>query len=268
MLRTWVDRCVSNRWFKDAITAVIALNAIALVLSTEGHNTFWFEKGVLILFTIEAGLKIYARGWSGYAASGWNRFDFAVVAVGWALPVLALFFSTPQWLAALVRTIRLLRILERFESTRRLLATLGASIPGQRGALLLSGVIVFVCVLAGTKMFAHLPPFVSITQTWLSLTLHLGDTVVFAQGLEKPGTLYAFMYFFQFSVVLVMVNLFITVMFDGMQRSQPNEVRPATRGQLAHVHEETLARLDMIEQHLKRLDTRVRASSSRRDADS
>lgn len=75
------------------VITVIVLNAISLLAASsfdegsQGNRLCgWVDYACAIFFVLEASLKIGRDGWRLYWKSGWNRFDFIIVAI--SLPVL------------------------------------------------------------------------------------------------------------------------------------------------------------------------------------
>ena len=79
---------------EPTVLTVIVLNAVVLFLdafpsldSTAHRILFWIDYGCMLFFVLEAAIKIRRAGFGGYWRSGWNRFDFIIVAI--SLPLLA-----------------------------------------------------------------------------------------------------------------------------------------------------------------------------------
>ena len=75
--------------FTVAITALILLNAVTLGLETSATAMERFggllkvvDTIILLIFTIEIAAKLYVYR-AGFLRSGWNIFDFLIVAIAW-----------------------------------------------------------------------------------------------------------------------------------------------------------------------------------------
>jgi len=107
-----MERLVSEK----VVVLMIAINTLAIMLRAfpyfKTHHAmplFWLDYGCTVFFVVEMIIKIKLRGWSGYIASGWNRFDFTVVVLSSPL-LLAPMLDIHGFGAILVlRTGRLLR---------------------------------------------------------------------------------------------------------------------------------------------------------------
>lgn len=82
----WIARLISDR----VVLPVILLNGLAVAIWLEqdrGRSLFyWIDYACVLFYLLEAALKIRRRGWADYWASGWCRFDLAVLAA--SLPLL------------------------------------------------------------------------------------------------------------------------------------------------------------------------------------
>ena len=85
--REYVSQVVEHGLFQKAIMALIILNSIVLGLQTSpeimsyiGTEINLFDEGVLVIFIIELGLRIYAKGLF-FFRDPWGVFDFLVVAI-------------------------------------------------------------------------------------------------------------------------------------------------------------------------------------------
>jgi voltage-gated sodium channel len=235
--RETVGRIADSPAVETGVILTICVGVLLLVSNTFGYDTFWLDKSVLAVFTLEAAAKIYARGW-GYFSRGWNRFDFSIVVVGW-LVVFAILLAIPmpEGVAALARVLRIVRLAEKIPSINRVLQTLYASLGGLTGALLLAVLAMGIFVLAGTLMFQPLPPFANLASTFWHLTLLFEEvTDLFKETRSTTFGLYLQIY--QLVMSLTIINLVITALIDGMQKAQEILHRHATRADVEEVLQE------------------------------
>jgi voltage-gated sodium channel len=94
--------------FTVAITALILLNAVTLGLETSATAMERFggllkvvDTIILLIFTIEIAAKLYVYR-AGFFRSGWNIFDFLIVAIAWLPATNGL---------SILRALRILRVL-------------------------------------------------------------------------------------------------------------------------------------------------------------
>jgi hypothetical protein len=80
---------VQSKAFKHGTNGVILLNCLVMSLKYYDEPEGWaLAQDVLnelftVVFTVEAGLKIFALGFPLYIDDNWNRVDFAVVCISW-----------------------------------------------------------------------------------------------------------------------------------------------------------------------------------------
>ena len=139
--RRQVSGWVESVGFIRFITILILINAVTLGLETDvsmlnkyGAILHFIDLVILIVFTIELVLKFYAYRLD-FFKSGWNVFDFLIVAIAW-MPS-----SGPLSVLRALRILRVLRLLSVVPQMRRVIAALGHSIPG------MASVVAVLCLL-------------------------------------------------------------------------------------------------------------------------
>lgn len=149
------------RWFNHAVLAAIALTAVLSGMETypafrpgteAGEVVGWTQAALLGLFVIEIAVRIGAHGrhpWR-YFRSGWNLFDFAIVAVC-LMPVHSSY-------VVVLRLLRTLRLFTALRGLQVLLTALLRGIPslGYVGLLLLLHFYIYAVI--GTFAFGDNDP--------------------------------------------------------------------------------------------------------------
>jgi len=261
--REKIKKIAASETLDWLVTLTICIGVLLLVLNTVGIETYWFDKIILLVFTLEAWIKVRAFGWTRYLASGWNRFDLAIVIFGWSIVLLALFtVPVPEWAAALARVLRIVRLGEKVPAIRRVLQTLQASFAGLTGALLLAVLAMGIFVLAGTLMFQPMTPFADIGATYWSLTLRYGDAIGLFQEYESV-VLGLFLQTYQVAMSLTIINLVITALIDGMQKAQTFLERYATRADIEETQRVHAAAIADISAQLAQLTTLLEEATQR-----
>jgi len=99
-----------------------------------------------LIFIIELVINVYGRWWHEFWASGWNKFDFLVVAVSVLdmLPFIPL--PGPAKLIKMLRAFRVFRLFNRIESMRKIIASIMKAIPGVANAFVIQ--LIFLCIYA------------------------------------------------------------------------------------------------------------------------
>lgn len=243
---------VWSRSAQGVVVAVIVLNAVVLGLQAAPRllpgwspALEWLDAICLGVYVVEIALKLYAdRG--TFFRSGWNIFDFVVVA-------LSLIPGT-QTLAVLraLRVLRVLRLVSVLPSLRRVVDGLGRSIPGIASVAALLAIIFYVGAVMATTLFGTAFPhlFGTLDRSFFTLfqLMTLDDWANITREVSAEFAL-APVFFIVFVVAsaLTVLNLVVAVIVDAMQqvddrRDPVAEELAALRRQverLAALHEPT-----------------------------
>ena len=108
------------------------------------------------IFLVELLLNFYGSFFVPFWKSGWNIFDFIVVAVGTIS--LARVDMGPGNLLRLLRAFRVFRLFKRIKSLNKIIVSLGKAIPGVANAFLI--MVIFMCIFAilGVEFFSQFGP--------------------------------------------------------------------------------------------------------------
>ncbi|WP_308363891.1 MULTISPECIES: ion transporter [unclassified Microbulbifer] len=259
-------RLVAAPLFSQFIIGLILLNGVAVGLETFPWVTERFggllhgvNRLILAAFIAEAAIKMAAHGsrpWR-YFASGWNCFDFTVVALS-LIPAAGPLAT----LARLVRVLRVLRLVSAFPELRLLVDTLLKSLPSMFHIALLMSIIFYIYAVAGYFLFHEIDP-----THWRSLPialLSLFRIVTFEDWTDIMYTAmesmpWAWVYFVSFVVMgaFVMINLFIGVVLNNLEEAK---LRRLDELQLPPSQTEILRELRATQEALARLQRRMEKS--------
>lgn len=136
------------------MTVVILLNTVAVAIVYDGMPDETqsvldiIQLVCLLIYSLEALIRMVTYG-LGYFVPGWNRFDLAVVIVGWVSLVL------PQlsWLSFL-RVVRLVKLI-RGTGVERLIATVVRSLDELINVVLVLVLNYFIFAVAGVELFGQ-----------------------------------------------------------------------------------------------------------------
>jgi voltage-gated sodium channel len=207
-----------------AITALILANAVILGLETSdsvmaaaGDVLTAIDSIIIALFVVEIALRIFAHG-RDFWRDPWSVFDFSVVAL-----TLVPATGNLSVLRAL-RIIRALRLVAAVDSMRRVVNGLIQAIPGMGAVVLLLSLIFYVFAVMGTNLYGETLPelFGTLGASAYSLlqvmTLEGWNTEIVNPVMEKHP--YALAFFLPFMVIssFAILNLFIGIIVDSMQR--------------------------------------------------
>ncbi|SDE08801.1 ion transporter [Limimaricola pyoseonensis] len=251
-IRDYVAERLDRPVTRNFITGVILFNAVVLGFETSdaamaaaGDLIIFLDVLCLSIFVIEIALKIFARGFS-FFRSGWNVFDFAIVAI-------ALVPAT-QGLSVLraLRILRLLRIISVAPTLRRVVEGFVSALPGMASVFLLMALIFYIAAVMATKLFGEAFPdwFGTIPHSAYSL-FQIMTLESWSMGIVRPVMEtypYAWLFFVPFILVttFAVVNLVVGLIVNSMQDAHAQESNAATED----YRDEVLKRLELIEKRL------------------
>lgn len=225
--RLKIATLVEHSTFVYIITALIIINAITLGMETDaeivaahGDKLFFIDKTILVVFTVELALKLYAYRLS-FFKSGWNNFDFAIVAIAW-VPA-----SGPFAILRALRILRVLRLLSVVPQMRKVVGAIGHAIPGMLSVISVLCLLFYVASVMVTKLFGQHPDpqmqewFGSVGASAYTL-FQIMTLESWSMGIVRPTMEFypwAWIFFVPFIIVtsFAVLNLFIGIIVDSMQ---------------------------------------------------
>ncbi len=240
-----------STWFQQAVTFVIVVAGVlagietypALVEAWHGPLSL-LDQLILGIFVLEIGVKMGAEGgrpWR-YFTDPWNVFDFTIVALAF-MPIESEGVAVLR-LARLLRVLRLVRALPRLQI---LVTALLKSIPSMGYVSLLLGLLFYLYAVAGTHLFGGNDPVhfgrleVSLLSLFRIVTLEGWTEILYIQmyGCDVYGyadwagqctqplaqPLVANAYFISFILLgtMVIMNLFVGVIMNGMEEAHEEQ---------------------------------------------
>ncbi|MFP4519195.1 MAG: ion transporter [Oceanicaulis sp.] len=217
-----LERFVTSTGFRNFITTLILINAAILGLTTydlPGPALDWLryaDMAIIAVFVVEIALKLSVQR-ARFFRSGWNWFDFTVVAIS-LIPDAGAFTV----LRAL-RVLRLFRLFSVIPEMRSVVEALAKAIPGMGAIMLVLGVIFYVGAVMGAKLFSGTHPEFFANLGGSAFTLFQVMTLEsWSMGVARPVIAdhpYAWIFFVGFIVLtsFAVLNLFIAVIVDSMQ---------------------------------------------------
>lgn len=290
-------RIHTSNWFQNTIVGVILLAAATIgletypsILSEYGNVLGFIDKAILGIFVVEIVIKILAEGkrpWR-YFLDGWNVFDFLIVAVCF-LPFDAQYIAVLR-LARILRVLRLITVLPKLQL---LVGALLRSLPSMVYVGLLLSILFYIYGVTGTMLFGKNDPihFGSLQDSLLSLfrvvTLEDWTDLMYINmyGSAEYGysdklnlTLHSqaqpiisITYFVSFVLfgTMVMLNLFIGVIMNGMGEAQIEAEEQSERKHIAKLGHATLEddinhlehELEGVQTHLASLKRKLKHSA-------
>jgi voltage-gated sodium channel len=271
-------RIVESSWFDPLMLGVIAVNAVTLGLETYdsidaaiGRELHLANDVILGLFVVELLIRMgaHAERPADFFRSGWNVFDFVVIAASFVPGVRA-----NATLLRLVRLLRIVRAVRLLPDLRVLTVAVGRSIPGVASLAAITLLLVYVYGMIGWVVFHDHDPanFDDIGQSMVTMfvLLTLENLPVY---IERGQELSDWTLLFYVSYVLLasflIFNLFIGIVINSMQEARAIELHRAERelldegdGHHEHAHEVVVQeRLRSLRAALDELEKEVRAKT-------
>jgi voltage-gated sodium channel len=232
------QQIVASRWFDPLMLVVIVVNAIVLGLETYeavdrdiGPELELANEVILGVFVVELAIRMtaYGRRPQDFFKSGWNVFDFVVVAASFT-PGL----RENATLLRLARLLRIVRAVRLLPDLRVLTVAVGRSIPGVASLAALTLLLIYIYGMLGWAIFHEHDPAnfsnagQSMVTMFILLTLENLPTYI-----EKGQELSDWTLLFYVSYVLVaaflVFNLFIGIVINSMEEARAIELRRAER---------------------------------------
>lgn len=224
-------RFVEGAVFRNAITALIIINAVILgVLTFDGLSPAlrtWLrtiDQAITWMFVVEIALKLSIYRLS-FFRSGWNWFDFIVVAVSLA--------PGGDGLSVLraLRVLRVLRLLHVVPMMKRITEALLKALPGMGAILAVLALLTYVGAVMATNMFGDtnneevLQLFGDLPSSAFTLFQVMtmdGWRFEVVQKVIDDGNPYAWVFFlsFIFLASFAVLNLFIALIVEALQAEQ------------------------------------------------
>jgi voltage-gated sodium channel len=250
--RARLARWVESRSIQTFVIAVILLNAVVLGLETDsgamaraGTLLIVIDKLCLLVFLIELGVKLIAyRG--GFWRSGWNVFDFLVVAV-------ALVPGGGAWaVLRSLRVLRVLRLLTAIPSLKKVISAFVHSIPGLSSVIAVMAIFFYTAAVLSTQLFGGTHPdwFGSIGASLFTLfqvmTLESWSMSIVRPLMESHPWAWAYFVPFIILATFTILNLFIGIIVSTMQEL-------ALAPDITHTDPEMMELLGRIDSDLRSL---------------
>ncbi|MET4698808.1 voltage-gated sodium channel [Constrictibacter sp. MBR-5] len=242
----WVDSPLVQR----VVIGLIVLNAITLGLETSptamsavGPFLLALDVAIVAVFTVEVGLRLFARG-RHFFRDGWNLFDLAIV-------VLTLAPASEN--LSVLRTFRILRVLRIISVVPRLRAVVEALIRSLPGLGAIAGLLVVLFYVAGvmtTKLYgASFPEWFGSVGASMYTLFQVMTLESWSMGIVRPvmeAHPYAWIFFVPFILVasFTVLNLFLAIIVNSLQHLQQEETEHAleTAREIAHDEAAALSR--------------------------
>ncbi|MEM9327518.1 MAG: ion transporter [Bacteroidota bacterium] len=262
MIRQKIKNYFESDGFQKTIVTIIIINSVLIgletsdsVMSTVGFYIDSFDLVILVLFSLEIILKVYAYRMS-FFRDPWNLFDLSIVLIS-IMPA-AGSFSVFRAL----RIVRTLRLLKNIRKLRVIIESLLQSIPsiGWIGVLLF--IIYYTFAVIGTNLYGAAYPdyFGSLGRTFFTL-FQIMTLESWASAVARPimdGMPFAPIYFVTFILIATYttLNVFIAIVVNTMNEVSIKGIKEEEqhiKDLVIDEHEKMHAKLDALEKRIDQL---------------
>ena len=260
-------RVVASSWFDPLMLSIIAVNAVTLGLETYdsidaaiGRELHLANAIILGLFVVELILRMgaHAERPRDFFRSGWNVFDFVVIAASFVPGV-----RENATLLRLVRLLRIVRAVRLLPDLRVLTVAVGRSVPGVASLAAITLLLVYVYGMVGWVIFHDHDPanFEDIGQSMVTMFVLLtleNLPVYIARGQELSDWTLLFYVSYVLVASFLIFNLFIGIVINSMEEARAIELHRAERALLDDdTADDERAHAVVLEERLRSLRTAV-----------
>ncbi|ORX78529.1 hypothetical protein BCR32DRAFT_46369 [Anaeromyces robustus] len=226
-------RLEESNYFRYTMCIVVILNCVLIGLQTdEGlvqKNPALFDfldLATLSVYIMEIVVKWYID-FLGFWLSGWNIFDFALVAVG----ILGRYASVLGSNSRILKILRVLRSLRSFKSItfmsgiQAIIATLINSVPEMINIVILLLIFMFIFAVLGVTLFSPYDEkdFGNLASTMYTLFILLtqdGWTDIYDYLYDAGQSLFASIYFSLFIIIgpFIFINMIVAVVVTNFEK--------------------------------------------------
>lgn len=246
----WLTRIVYGNVFEISLVVVIVLNAVALALLTLPHMSEeqraaleLFDQVVVWIYVAELLVRIISYGskpWM-FFTSGWNVFDFLVIAL---IPV----FQGQTVILRLLRLLRVVRLFRFLPEVRILTRSITRSMPPLMSVGVLIMFLLFIYAMAGHYLFGESLPNEwgdigrAMESLFILLTLENFPNY-FTDAMDVSIAALPYFLSYVFVIVFTILNVLIGIVINAM-----DEAREEDRSSSESAPEETslVTKLDAL----------------------
>lgn len=244
-MRNLLQEVIEKQNVQNFIIALILINAVILGLETSkdimaqmGQMLVALDKAILTVFVVEIAVRLYVYR-INFWKDPWSIFDFTVVTIA-LIPA-----TGPLAVLRALRVLRVLRLLTMVPSMRRVVGALLAAIPGLGSIAVVLAIFYYVFAVIATNLFAesHSEWFGTLGASLYTL-FQVMTLESWSMGIARPVMEqypYAWAFFIPFILIatFTMLNLFIAIIVNAMQKYSESE------------HQETMDKLQKAQSHIE-----------------
>ncbi len=261
MKKTEIGKWIESSAIQNVIIVLIIINSITIGLETSdyfmnkfGSYLLTLDKIILGIFVLEIMIKLYAFDYK-FFKSGWNIFDFSIVAIA-LLPT-----SGALSVLRTLRIFRSLRLIKAIPKLRFIVEALLKSIPSIGWIFALLLVVFYVFAVMGTSLFGkEFPQFFGNIGASMYSLFQVMTLESWSMGISRPimeKFPYAFLFFIPFILVATYttLNIFIAIVVNTMSEIHQQESVKEVKEIEKIVHSENLDVLNELKKIKNQINT-------------
>lgn len=264
---------LEHRYFQRSILALIILNATTIGLETSptiisvfGLWLHQIDKFILVIFTIEIGLKLIVYRHK-FFLSAWNIFDFLIVSIA-LVPA-----AGPLHILRTLRILRTARVIKKVPKLKLIIESLLNSIPSIGWISVLLGMIFYIFAVIGTDLYQDRFPeyFGDMGRSFFTLfqvmTLESWSSGIARPMMEQIPFAYLFFIPFILLATYTTLNVFIAIVVNTMNeinRAEMKDEEERVKDFMHQEHAEMLEYLSSIQAKIDSLEKKLDDRQSNR----
>ena len=245
--RSQLTALLDTPFVQHGLIALILINAVILGLETSatvmagwGPLLAAADTAILAVFVIEIALRLLAHRLA-FFRDPWSVFDFTVVAIS-LIPA-----AGPFAVLRALRVLRVLRLVTLVPSMKRVVGGLLSALPGLGSVVAIIGIIFYVAAVIATRLFGTDFPkwFGTLGESAFTL-FQIMTLESWAMGIVRPVMeVFPFAWIFFLAFILAstftLLNLFIAVIVNAIQREHAGEPERPADSEIARIRLEIAA---------------------------
>lgn len=235
--------------------ATLGLETVPRIMSAYGPLLYAVDKAILAVFVVEVGGKLAYRR-RDFFRDGWNWFDFIVVGIA-LIPA-----TGPLAILRTLRVFRVLRLLSKVPSMRKVVEALFRALPGMGSIAALIALIFYVGAVLATNLFgAKFAEWFGSVGASMYTLFQIMTLESWSMGIVRPVMAVhplAWTFFVPFILIttFAVLNLYVGIVVDAMQSQ--HQAEQAQESAQAHGERTAiLAEVEAMRGHMKEIQSEM-----------
>ena len=235
--------------------ATFGLETVPRIMSAYGPLLHAVDKAILAVFVVEVGGKLAYRR-RDFFRDGWNWFDFIVVGIA-LIPA-----TGPLAILRTLRVFRVLRLLSKVPSMRKVVEALFRALPGMGSIAALIALIFYVGAVLATNLFgAKFAEWFGSVGASMYTLFQIMTLESWSMGIVRPVMAVhplAWTFFVPFILIttFAVLNLYVGIVVDAMQSQ--HQAEQAQESAQAHGERTAiLAEVEAMRGHMKEIQSEM-----------